>query len=272
MGSDDVFSAEMPDEPSQAIVPLDADTAERLLSARLDPDDAPPGYAQVARLLQAAAAPADPIELTGQAAAMDMFRTTHPRPARSMGRPGGSRDRGEAPRGRPTPSRGGGSGARARLVALALAGALAATAVGVWTAGGAPFSRELGSPSGGPGAGGPGSGAPGLGRSGAGGSGSGSGSVSGVGATGSLRPAWPGLGSAPSSTLLPDGRPRAPASTREPATARHTGGDTSPGRSRHGSKHPTHPGKPPKPKPPKVTPPKAESSEAEPSRPKPGND
>ena len=275
-----MFSAEMPDEPSQAIVPLDADTAERLLSARLDPDDAPPGYAEVARLLQAAAAPADPVELTGQAAAMDLFRTTHPRPARSTGRPGGSRDRGEATRGgtrgrptpsrggtrgRPTPSRGGASGARARLVALALAGAVAATAVGVWTAGGAPFSRELGSPSGGPGAGGPGSGTPGLGHSGAGGSGAGSGS--GSGATGSLRPAWPGLGSPPSTTLLPDGRPAAPASTREPATARHTGGETSPGRSGHGSKHPTHPGKPPKPKPPKVKPPKAESS-----GPKPGND
>ena len=49
MGSGGVFSAEMPDEPSQAIVPLDADTAERLSSARLDPDDAPPGYAEVAR-------------------------------------------------------------------------------------------------------------------------------------------------------------------------------------------------------------------------------
>ena len=81
MGSDGVFSAEMPDEPFQAIVPLDADTAERLLSARLDPDDAPPGYAEVARLLQAAAAPADRIELTGQAAALDAFRRTHPSPA-----------------------------------------------------------------------------------------------------------------------------------------------------------------------------------------------
>jgi len=80
MGSSGVFSAEMPDEPSQVIVPLDADTAERLLSARLDPDDAPPGYAEVARLLQAAAAPADQIELTGQAAALNAFRTTHPGP------------------------------------------------------------------------------------------------------------------------------------------------------------------------------------------------
>jgi hypothetical protein len=269
MGSDGVFSAEMPDELPQAIVPLDADTAERLLSARLDPDDAPPGYAEVARLLQAAAAPADPVELTGQTAAMDMFRTTHPHPAGSAGRPGGSRDGGEASRagtrGRPTRSRGGASGAPARVVALALAGALAATAVGVWTAGGAPFSRELGSPSGGPGAAGPGSGTPGLGRSGPGGSGAGTGT--GVGAAGSLRPAWPGLGSAPSTTLLPGGRPSVPAST-----TRHTGGETSPGRSRHGSKRPAHPGKQPKPKPPKVKPLKAESSKAASSRPKPGND
>ncbi|MDP9209732.1 MAG: hypothetical protein M3O65_14850, partial [Actinomycetota bacterium] len=66
----------MPDGPFQPIVPLDADTAERLLSGRLDPDDAPPGYAEVARLLRAAVAPADPAELTGQAAAMDAFRTT----------------------------------------------------------------------------------------------------------------------------------------------------------------------------------------------------
>jgi hypothetical protein len=274
MRSDGVFSAEMPDEPSQAIVPLDADTAERLLCARLDPDDAPPGYAEVARLLQAAAAPADPIELTGQAAAMDLFRTTHPRPAQlptspggtrarptgSTGRPGGSRDRGEASRGRPTPSRGRASGARARLVAVVLAGAVAATAVGVWTAGGAPFSGELGSPSGGPG-----SGTPGLGHAGAGGSGAGS----GAGATGSLRPAWPGLGSAPSNTLLPDGRPAAAASAREPATARHPGGETSPGRSGHGSKHPTHPGKPPKAEPPRPEPLKPEPPKAEPPRPDP---
>ncbi|HEV2893763.1 MAG TPA: hypothetical protein VG411_08430, partial [Actinomycetota bacterium] len=69
----------MPDEPSRAIVPLDADTAERLLSGRLDPDDAPPGYAEVARLLRAAAAQADQVEPTGQAAAMHAFRTTLPR-------------------------------------------------------------------------------------------------------------------------------------------------------------------------------------------------
>jgi hypothetical protein len=74
-----VFSAEMPDEPSSAIPPLDADTAERLLGGRLDPDDAPPGYAEVARLLGAAAAPADQAEPTGEAAAMHAYRTTLPR-------------------------------------------------------------------------------------------------------------------------------------------------------------------------------------------------
>ena len=249
----------MPDEPSQAIVPLDADTAERLLSARLDPDDAPPGYAEVARLLQAAAAPADQIELTGQAAAMDAFRTTHPRPAPppappprpapapprpgspagTRGRPAGSTGR-LAGRETRVAARGGASGARGRLVALALAGALAAGAVGVWTAGGAPFSRELGSPSGGPGAGGPGSATPGSGPYGPGPR---AGTGSGAEATGSLRPAWPGVSSAPGATQVTNGRPPAPASTREPATARHTGGVTSPGGSTHGSKH-THPGSP----------------------------
>jgi hypothetical protein len=256
MESGGVFSAEMPDEPSQAIVPLDADTAERLLSARLDPDDAPPGYAEVARLLQAAAAPADPVELTGQAAAMDAFRATHRRPAGSTGRPGGSR-------GRRVAARGGASGVRGRVVALALAGAVAAGAVGVWTAGGAPFFRELGSPSGGPSASGPGSATSGSGPYGPGGMGS------GPGATGSLRPAWPSVRSVPGATPATNGRPPAPASTREPATARHTGGVTSPGGSTNGSKR-THPSKQPKPKPPKVKPPK--STAPKPTSPKPDND
>ncbi|HEX3214492.1 MAG TPA: hypothetical protein VH016_18140, partial [Actinomycetota bacterium] len=148
MGSEGVFSAEMPDEPSQAIVPLDADTAERLLSGRLDPDDAPPGYAEVARLLQAAAAPADPAELAGQAAAVDAFRRTHARPVRRAAAPA------RAP------------GARGRLVALALAGVVAAGGVGLWTAGGGPAAREPGSPTGGPSAGGSGSGSPGSGQGG----------------------------------------------------------------------------------------------------------
>ena len=147
-------------------------------------------------------------------------------------------------------------GARGRLVALALAGAVAAGAVGVWTAGGAPFSRELGSPSGGPGAGGSGSATPGSGPYGSGGSGP------GADATGSLRPAWPGLCYAPGPTPVTNGRPPVPTSTREPATARHTGAVTSRGGSIHGSKH-THPGKQPKPNPPKVKPPRSKSPKSD---------
>jgi hypothetical protein len=42
---------------------LDQDTADRLLAGRVDPDDAPPGYAEVARLLRAAGAPPTATEL-----------------------------------------------------------------------------------------------------------------------------------------------------------------------------------------------------------------
>jgi hypothetical protein len=52
---------------------IDQDTADRLLAGRLDPADAPPGYAEVARVLAAAAAPASPRELDGEAAAMAAF-------------------------------------------------------------------------------------------------------------------------------------------------------------------------------------------------------
>ena len=39
---------------------LDSDTAERMLGHRVAPDDAPPGYREVARLLQAANTEAQP--------------------------------------------------------------------------------------------------------------------------------------------------------------------------------------------------------------------
>jgi hypothetical protein len=42
---------------------LDPDTTDRLLSGRVAPDDAPPGYAEVARLLTALREPASPAEL-----------------------------------------------------------------------------------------------------------------------------------------------------------------------------------------------------------------
>ena len=249
MGSDGVFPAEMADEPSQAIVPLDADTAERLLSGRLDPDDAPPGYAGVARLLRAAAAPADPAELTGQAAAMDAFRTAHARPAQRPGRPapvgragGSGARRGAGP--------GPGRGARGRVVALALAGVVAAGGVGLWTAGGAQFALELGSPSGGPSAGGPGSGTPGPGQG------------------GSLRPVEPGLHATTGTAPVAGGGQPAPPTARERATARHGGGVTARGGSPHGVK-PAPPGKQPRPEPPRPEPPRPEPPRPEPPRPEP---
>ena len=66
MAAGDVFPAEMPDH-HHPTVPLDDDTAERLLAGRLHPEDAPPGYAEVARLLRAAAGPPSPEELAGAA-------------------------------------------------------------------------------------------------------------------------------------------------------------------------------------------------------------
>jgi hypothetical protein len=264
MGSGGVFSAEMPDEPSQPIAPLDANTAERLLSGRLDPDDAPPGYAEVARLLQAAATPADQLEPAGQAAAMDAFRTTH-RPAQPLGRPGGAGGRLARTPGRPAQPSGrlrGGQGrrARGRLAALALAGVVVAGGVGVWTAGGAPFSRELRSPSGGPSAGGSSSGTSGSGPYGS--------NVYGSGAAGSLRPASPGLGSATGTAPVGDGRPPALPSARERATARHGGGVTSRGGGSPQGAKPTRPGKQakPKPKPPKPKPPKSQASKSQASK------
>ena len=133
MGAEDVFPAEMPDDPSSPIDPLDDDTAERLLSGRLDPLDAPPSYAAVARLLQAAVAPPTPDELGGEPSAVAAFGSIQARP-----RP--------APGGRPRPGVGGRS--RSRLVAVALAGTLVAG--GLWTAQGTALIPGLRSPTGGP--------------------------------------------------------------------------------------------------------------------------
>jgi hypothetical protein len=52
---------------------IDQDTAGRLLAGRLDPADAPPGYAEVATVLAEAAAPAFPHELKGEAATTAAF-------------------------------------------------------------------------------------------------------------------------------------------------------------------------------------------------------
>jgi len=52
---------------------LDEGTAERLLTGRLDPADAPPGYALTAAVLAAASAPPDADELAGEAAVVAFF-------------------------------------------------------------------------------------------------------------------------------------------------------------------------------------------------------
>jgi hypothetical protein len=60
---------------------LDQDTADRLLAGRVDPDDAPPGYADVARLLRAAGAPPTPAELVREEQAVAAAaRTVRARP------------------------------------------------------------------------------------------------------------------------------------------------------------------------------------------------
>jgi hypothetical protein len=281
MGRDDVFPAEMPDHAAKAIVPLDADTAERLLSGRLDPDDAPPGYAKVARLLRSAAAPPDPGELTGQAAAMAAFRLAHrgsahpSRPGQGTGPAGrrAGRDIAGAARGPARAARGRARGARHRLVALALAGAVAVGGVGLWTAGGAPFPGELGSPSGGPSAGGRGSGAPGSAAAGSGVAGSG---VPGSGAAEVLRLVRDGVGVVPRAASGRDGQPPAGPAAGEPAAARHGGDVTSGGGSGSGT-GPKEPGKqgghgtakpkPPKPKPPKANGPKPNAPKANGAKP-----
>jgi hypothetical protein len=121
MAADDVFPAEMPDHAFHPTVPLDDDTAERLLGGRVDPEDAPPGYAEVASLLRAAAGPPGPEELAGEGEALTLFRAARRRPAP----------------------------ARSRVVALTLAGTLVAGALWI----GAGVVTDGGSGSGVPGAG-----------------------------------------------------------------------------------------------------------------------
>jgi hypothetical protein len=255
MASGGVFPTEMPDELPFPIDPLDDDTAERLLSGLLPPEDAPPAYAEVARFLRAAAAPPTPGELAGQPAAVAAFHTARapaPGPAR-RGRagpagpgPAGGRvsPAGPGPAGwrtRPArvgpaggmarPARAGRVRGRARLVAVALAGTLAVG--GLWIAAGAQTAPGLRSPTGGPGAGG-----------------------SGSATSGSLRPAMPVTGP------LTTGRPRAVPSDRDRATGGNGGG----------AAHRTHPGhsrKPPKDKPSKPKAGKPRPDKPKPPKPKP---
>ena len=177
MDDHDVYPPEMPDRPSSPILPLDDNPAERLLANRLDPDDAPPAYAPVARLLRAAAAPPGPDELAGQPAALAAFRAERPGTTGSAGPAAGVQGRPVRAPGRPRWA------VRRRLVAVALAGALvvggAAAGVaatgGLWTADAISSLVRLRSPTGGPGTDGPGSSVPGVGSDGAGSGGAGSG-------------------------------------------------------------------------------------------------
>jgi hypothetical protein len=66
---------------------VDRDTADRLLTGRLDPADAPPGYDAVARLLAAATGPASHEELAGEPTVMAEFvAMAGSRPATPMAR------------------------------------------------------------------------------------------------------------------------------------------------------------------------------------------
>jgi hypothetical protein len=295
MAADDVYPAGMPDHPAPPTLPLDDDTAERLLAARLDPADAPPGYAGVARLLRAAAAPAHPDELAGEPTALAMFRATRSRAVGSIGtpRPGGTapgrtvpgrtvphRGRGGAglrdprrgrggtgARGRPAGARGRPAGARGRLVALALVGTLvtgaAAVAGGLWTGADVNPAGRLRSPTGGAAAGGPGSGAPGPSA--------GSGAVASWGL---------GAGDVRVGRTGEDGRGRRSdlrrrvgvPSARDRVTAHHGGVTSRGGGSAHGIKpgRPATPSKPkPKPSKPKPNPSKSKPDKGKPAKAKP---
>jgi hypothetical protein len=242
MDGGDVFPDEMPDDHREPMVPLDDDTAERLLAGRLHPEDAPPGYAEVARVLRAAAGPPSPEELADREAALAGFRAARDGPGLGraevhLARAGLRRHPAGVGARRPEARRRRAS-TRARLAALALAGVLIAggawTGGGVWIADGALTALGLRSPSGGPSTGGPGSGA----------SGSGSGSGAGAaGGSGSLRPV---------TNPVAGGRAPSLPSAGERAAARHGRGVTSRG---GGSGHGTSPGahgKPPKAKPPRA--------------------
>jgi hypothetical protein len=95
MDAEDAWSDELKRllaTPDPDPLTLDEDTAERLLDGDLPPDQAPPGYAEVAALLAATVAAPSPAELAGQEAALAQLRAvTLPRQAavpRGAGKPG----------------------------------------------------------------------------------------------------------------------------------------------------------------------------------------
>jgi hypothetical protein len=74
MAPGDALDDEMRRHPRNSVPPLDADTAERMLDGALDPQDAPPDYRDVLRVLAAASAPAS-ADSSAEAAALAMFRS-----------------------------------------------------------------------------------------------------------------------------------------------------------------------------------------------------
>jgi hypothetical protein len=73
MEPDDASSAEVRRGHPDPLA-LDEETVERLLAGDLSPDGAPPGYAEVAALLEAAVAPPAPEELAGEQAVLAELR------------------------------------------------------------------------------------------------------------------------------------------------------------------------------------------------------
>jgi hypothetical protein len=109
-------------------LPLDSETAERLLAGRVAPEDAPPGYGPVVRLLDAASfeAAADELEHESQGVVAFALAVRSSEPAHSV-----------SPRRFSMPL----TLFRARLVAAALAAALVAT-TGLASAGSLPGAAQ----------------------------------------------------------------------------------------------------------------------------------
>jgi hypothetical protein len=86
-------SGALPGEMSRRLdfdpLPLDPQTAERILAGSVSPADVPPGYADVARVMRAVAGPPAPAELAGEVEAVALLaaefgaHSTNPTPRRS---------------------------------------------------------------------------------------------------------------------------------------------------------------------------------------------
>jgi hypothetical protein len=87
MGADDASFAEMRrplTDPDADPLALDEETVEQLLTGRLSPSQAPPGYAEVAALVAAMTAEPTPEELAGQSKVLAELRAaTRPQPRRA---------------------------------------------------------------------------------------------------------------------------------------------------------------------------------------------